>query len=57
MALRQDIESEKKESQGLKPRKPIRAPLALNSPPEHLTVADSKWLKEMLIAPEDGSLQ
>ena len=58
MALRHDLEDvEKPKETRQRIGKAIRPPLALNAPPAHLTVNDTKWLKEMSIDPEEGTLQ
>jgi hypothetical protein len=60
IGLRNDMEIAQKEKhieKVLKPRKPIHPPLQLPHVKEKLSVADAKWMAEMHINPEDGSLQ
>ena len=64
IGLRNDMEIDQKEKaiekiveRTLKPRKPVRPPLAIQQGPERLTVADAKWMAELHIDPEEGLLQ
>jgi hypothetical protein len=58
MALRNDLQKDKLTTPvKLHPGKPVKPPLQLPRIAEHLTVNDTKWLREMNVDPEEGLLQ